>query len=208
MYLSGVDEVVIIGDKPVWIQNITHIPFKDNPDPRFKERNIYFKMREACKLYDSFLMFNDDHFIHSQFDANNFPVMYGGNLRSGWGNNTYRKSVTNTVEWLKGKGLETLNYDIHTPIVYESDKFVEIMKELDWRVPYSYVIKSVYGNTLKLEGEKYPDVKVSSQMQFHRLRKFIDGRPIFSIGERSIGLPMKKLLEEYYPKKSKYEKEF
>ncbi len=37
-------EIILIGDQPKYIQNVTHIFYKDRPELKWKERNIYEKL--------------------------------------------------------------------------------------------------------------------------------------------------------------------
>ncbi len=106
---------------------------------------------------------------------------------------------------LKQMNKDTWNFDIHTPIKYSRDKFIEAMESVDWRKPNGYVIKSLYCNYFDIEGMPHIDLKISTQVPFHRLRKTVEGQDIFSIGDRAIGLPMKKLLDLYFSEKSKFE---
>lgn len=201
------DRVFIIGDKPDWLCNVTHIPFKDNPNIESKERNIMQKILEVCKtdISQQFMFSNDDIFILKDI-PNDYPAYYSGLLPYHKGTiGAYKKSVNNTVEVLTEKGLNCLNYDIHRPCLYDKDLFPEVMSRYDWRKPYGYVIKSLYFNSIGVKGVSSYDLKISAQIPFHRLRKTVEGQDIFSIGDRAIGLPMKKLLDLYFSEPSKFE---
>ena len=198
--------VFIIGDKPDWLCNVTHIPFKDNPNIESKERNIMQKIMVGFEHTEEVYFMNDDHFILQKTDIENYPYYRGGSLvynkdTSG----AYRKSVNNTIEVLKQMNKDTWNFDIHTPIIYNKQLFTEAMSSVDWRKPNGYVIKSLYCNYFGIEGMPHIDLKISMQVPFHRLRKTVEGQDIFSIGDRAIGLPMKKLLDLYFSEKSKFE---
>lgn len=200
------DRVFIIGDKPDWLCNVTHIPFKDNPNIESKERNIVQKIMVGFGHTEEVYFMNDDHFILQKTDIENYPYYRGGSLVYNKGaEGAYKKSVNNTIEVLKQMNKETWNFDIHTPIKYSRDKFFEAMESVDWRKPNGYVIKSLYCNYFGIEGMPHIDLKISTQVPFHRLRKTVEGQDIFSIGDRAIGLPMKKLLDLYFSEKSKFE---
>ena len=210
-YISGVRNVYIIGDKPDWINNVIHVPSKHNPNIHAKEKNICDKILLAFSLpdiTDNIAVFNDDHYICRDIDLVSLPYYYDKelSLKHGVNLNSYRMSINNTVEYLMNKNLPFLNYDIHIPILYKKTEFQDIMKNADWRKPYGYVIKSLYCNSMNIEGVKHPDLKIAWQVPFHRLRKMLEGKDFFSIGDRSIGVPMKKILELYFPDKSKFEK--
>ena len=202
------DRVFIIGDKPDWLCNVTHIPFKDNPNIESKERNIMQKILEACKtdISQKFLFSNDDIFILKDI-PNDYPAYYSGLLPYHKGDKlgAYKTSTNNTINVLQENALTTMNFDIHRPCIYDKDFFPEVMSRYDWRKPYGYVIKSLYFNSIDAEIKQAGDLKISMQLPFHRLRKTVEGQDIFSIGDRAIGLPMKKLLDLYFSEPSKFE---
>lgn len=200
------DRVFIIGDKPDWLCNVTYIPFEDNPNIESKERNIMQKIMVGFEHTEDMYFMNDDHFILQKTDIENYPYYRGGELV--YNKETvgaYRRSVNNTIESLRAMNKPRWNFDIHTPIVYSRDKFKEAMESVDWRKPNGYVIKSLYCNYFDIEGMPHIDLKIATQTPFHRLRKIVEGQDIFSIGDRAIGLPMKKLLDLYFSEKSKFE---
>lgn len=208
-YAIGVDDIVIIGDKPDWLTNVNHIEFKDLANIENKEKNIKNKIMVAFEQlgHDEVGFFNDDHFLLQKTEIEKYPYYRGGYLVYNKGTNgAYRKSVNNTIDALKSMGKDTWNFDVHCPILYQKDKFIEAMNSVDWRKPNGYVIKSLYCNYWGIEGMPHIDLKIHSQVPYHRLRKMVEGQDVFSIGDRAIGIPMKKLFELYFPKRSIYEK--
>ena len=43
-HLKGVGNIFLVGEKPDWVQNVIHIPAKDNPNNWNRARNIYDKI--------------------------------------------------------------------------------------------------------------------------------------------------------------------
>lgn len=192
-------EVIIIGDLPVWVRNVTHIPFKDNEDLKWKERNIFEKI---LLVKDDFLFFNDDHFLLKKFTPDIYH--YSGTLaelKQRYSlSNSFRKTIQNTIN-VYG---DIPNYFRHAPILVERDK-LESLTELDWSIAWSYCIKSAYCHVNEIKGEDYPDLKFRHQISEENIRKQIEGRPYFSTGNAAMGRSMVKVLESLYPNKSIYE---
>lgn len=201
------DRIFVMGDKPEWLQNVVHIPFKDLAGFENKEANIKNKILEVCKtdISDPFIFANDDIFICRDIDLETLPFYYDKELTFKQGEvKNYRRSVNNTYTYLKEKNLPVLNYDIHIPIKYHKGAFQYLMNKISWRVPYGYIIKSLYCNSMNIEGVKHADFKISGQTPFHRLRKMFE-TDFVSIGDNAIGVPMRKILTELFNEKSKFE---
>lgn len=190
-------EITIIGDRPGWIKNVNHIPFKDHRELRFKERNIFLKIL----LFDrDFLFFNDDHFLLAPFHKDTFH--YWGHLSEDilQPGNLFRITIKNTID-LFGR---LKNYFRHNPLFIERDK-LEVLQAIDWNKDYGYCVKSIYCHLNRIEGTEYPDLKIRAYCMEETIKRLIENRPYFSTGSYSVNQPMIKVLEELYPNKSKYE---
>lgn len=209
-YASGVRQVFIVGDCPNFLKNVVHIPFREKSN---KEFNIMSKIVEACKhedVSDDFLFFNDDHFLLRPIDASAYPNYFDGNLID-WDNgkrmyDPYKESVHNTMNVLHRAELPSRHFDIHCPIIYNKDKFMLTMMHYDWDVRSGYVIKSLYANTNKVAATPMKDLKISAGRHIYQIAELIKDRHVFSIGDAGLNDDMRKLLDEIYPDKSKYEK--
>jgi len=60
MYCRDLGQVIISGEKPDWIQNIIHVPCKDEHSPTL---SIWNKTLAGSKETDEFLFCNDDYFF-------------------------------------------------------------------------------------------------------------------------------------------------
>lgn len=163
--LSGFNKVWIVGEYPEWIQNVNHIPFPDEAG-RPSDYNIMRKVSAACEhpeVSENFLFINDDHFIMQPFEASTFPYFCEPSLEKYLyrrGNDTYALRAKNTLKYLQSKSLPTKHFDIHYPIIYNKSLFLEhVTKAVDWN-KQAYVIKSMYANTLKIEGVEAVDYKI------------------------------------------------
>ncbi len=197
-HLKNYRNIYLIGYKPDWIQNVIHIEAKDdNPIP---DNNILNKLYKACDhpdISDSFLFFNDDHFLLQDFDAPNFPYFYWATLKTFLRNRKdgYGMRVRNTMKYLVGNGKPEKHFDIHYPIIYEKAKFKPCFEKLP--VTYhGYVIKSIYANTLEIGGASIPDCKYTTPPNSVNI--------CFSTHPKPSPIVCK-WLEERFPDKSRYE---
>lgn len=195
-HLTGYGKVWIVGYKPSW-QNAEHIPATDPHD--IPDRNIMEKIKLAClnsEVSDSFLFFNDDHFLLSDYQAEAFPYYHMGTIEEYCKNkplsNAYATRVRN-VQSVFGPG--SLMFDIHTPIIYNKKAFLEVVCGQDWGTK-AYTIKSLYGNGMGITGEYMTDGK------FNELPK--PDVKVFSTYPH-VKASIFRFLQERFPEKSKFE---
>jgi hypothetical protein len=202
-HLNGVGNIFIIGHMPEGFINLIHIPCEDDPRNRFRDRNICSKIIAACKdrrVSDNFLMVHDDHFMLEDFEASEFPYYQCGPLVPGQGQ--YAHTKENTISVLG----ECNNYDTHSPILFNKEKFMRSVALADWSKWYGYCLKTLYCVLNGIEGEYYEDMKIRLPLKYEQIIEQISGRKWFSIGDRCfVDNGMKKVLEDLYSKPSKYE---
>lgn len=195
-------QVIIIGDKPQWINNINHIPFKDAPGYKNKERNIFEKL---SLVKEDFFYFNDDYFLLQPFHETtyHFSGTILQSLSTYHRNNECRGTLQNTFN-LYG---DIPSYYHHAPMFINHILF-EDLKELDWSLDYGYCIKSIYCHNNGIEGVEYNDLKIRGPQHEKSILEMIDGRPYFSTDNGAVNTSMIKVLESLYPNKSKYENNY
>lgn len=209
-HLSNFGKVYIIGKLPSFLKDVIHIPYDDVD--RSKETNIYKKVLRACQdetISDQFLFLNDDHFFLQDLDAPTFPYFYKNDLVVTLQRlphyNLYSKSVLRTAQELQQLGLPTNNFDTHTPIIYDKHKFIEVMTKYDWTNRYGFVVKSLYGNSLKIEGVREPDCKLNYEASKEQIYNVIRDRKVWSIGNKAVCSNLVEVLKELYPNPSRWE---
>ncbi len=210
-HLSGVRDVYIIGECPSFITNAKWIPMKDSYK---KERNIMEKLKIACEhpdISEEFLFINDDHFFLKAANADTYPYYFCEPLveavKKRRQESTYTKAMWNTLEALQANGFteHLKNFDIHTPIRYNKQAFIESMKLVDWENPGEYIIKSLYCNSNKIIGCFMPDRKIQKHLDRADIETFLQGAEIFSIADIAINDWMIAYFKELYPNRSKWE---
>lgn len=200
-HLSNYRKVWIIGEHHPQLDNVEFVPFPDKTS--MSDTNIMYKVAHACQhpdITEDFLFFNDDHYLLTDFDAPTFPCYYSKSIEEYLRRRPqdgYRRRVKATYKYLLSKGLPTKFFDTHTPIIFNKAKFLEhVAGGPDWSSPTSFVVKSIYANSLHIEGAKRPDWKK---------KKVPEGAEIFSTTPR-VPAAVQRFLLEKFPTKSKYEK--
>lgn len=204
--------IVIIGECPGFLQNVLHIPAGDDPNIESKERNIMRKVLLACdhpEVSDDFLFTNDDIFILQRIPEK-LPYYYDKSLerkiQARRGVDHYHRAMVNTFNILKAEGLPAMNYDIHYPVIYNKTLFRDVMKMYDWSVQDGYVVKSLYCNTLEVQGVKSPDYKLAKRMMKRDVESYMKGKQLFSIADSAINSQLKYALMARFPEKCRFEK--
>ncbi len=201
-----ISKIWIIGDRTPTLQNVNQVITENAGKSR--DHKIFSKIAAACRIRevsDDFVMFNDDHFLLREIDR--IPYWYDGTVEEIAAYRRYRdgytKALQNTHRYLISYGLPTRYFDVHTPIVYNKEKFLKL-EDMDWEVAYGYTIKSLYCNMNKISGEYLPDCKLNVDEGTDQMRRKLQGRPVFSVGDGSFP-NSGRLLKELYPDKSKWE---
>lgn len=199
-HLTGYRNIWIIGERPEWSQNVNHIPATDRYD--ISDRNIMAKLTLAAEhpeISHDWIMFNDDHFLLAPFEAATFPYYYHQNLDvylKQRGIDAYGKRALATMKHLQDQNLPIKHFDIHTPILYNKELFLKFVSSLNWE-KQSYIIKSLYANSLKIEGTEEKD---------HKLTAPPNGNlKVFSTYPH-MKASVTRFLTEQFPQKSKYER--
>lgn len=212
-HLSGMGQVFIVTDLvgvPNWLDGIIHIPCPDMTNTA--SLNAYTKVLKACqddRVSQSFLLSNDDFFLIKDFEASTFPQFFRGELREKHANpkdTHYPNSKMNTFRELERFGMPKRHYGVHCPMLLDKSKFQFIMSRFNWNTKDGILMRSLYGNMAGVGGTLMKDCKISDYMDLPGLRKTVEGKPFFSIGDTAINRDMMNFLEELYPNKSRYEK--
>lgn len=200
-YLTGVTNLIIIGDPPCWYKG-EFIKAQDYIGR--KQYTIYSKLLIGCELKnctDDFIMFNDDHFMLNHLDVSEIKYWYDESLvntkNKSYGARYYQ-AIQNTLKLVP----HSLNYDIHVPIIYNKSKFRSIFGNKQDEV----CIKSYYSTITGVEGEYMNDLKINQLFSEEAIKELIKNRLFFSTGGSGIREPMIKVLKQLYPTKSQWEK--
>lgn len=210
------NKVVIVGHCPDWVdqKQVLYIPFEQI---WYKERNIMSKLLQVSqdsRVSEDFIHFNDDYFLTNPWDfalPTNFcaTMSLRESLDNGRSFGAYPSIIRRTWEFLHKHALPILHYDVHLPFTFNKDLFVSTMTDtrLIWEDPTKrgYVIRSLYGNMNQIEAQSMKDVKFIDFINWEVGLQVVNKLKIFSSGE-TLTHNVIKVLENLYPKKSRYEK--
>lgn len=161
-------EIFVIGDDPELFDVTVVKPVEREWSHYSPYSNVISKLLDACELAEEFVMMNDDFFIMDDFKTipsfNKGTLLEHLNLRR---YDTYTRAMRNTRNILRDKAYEELNFEMHTPMVFNSKRLKQAIEELIPRLKssQSILIRSYYGNRFMIESERTVDVKNSELYQ-------------------------------------------
>lgn len=210
-HVKNYNEIVIVGEKPSWIQGVIHIPHGDINDIRFKEKNILKKIYAGCiksGLTENLFFSNDDIFFLDEIDALNYPFYYKGTCEQSYKTNssTYKITMKRTMNLIKSRGFKDRNFDTHCPIIYNRHIFVNTFNDIDFETPYGHGIKTLYSTFNKKEGVYMEDLKISRKVSLEEAESMCKGRHVVSCTDAALKTGLGEYLNKLYPEKSSYER--
>lgn len=205
------DRVFFAGYKPTWVQNVIHIPVRQEKGAKHPN-----SLRNQMAAYthpdvsDTFYLFNDDHFILSRFEE--MPILNWGDLNHAISNCnklgvSFRNSMITTRDMLIERGLSTWNYQLHIPCVIPKEQLVQVFTDFKTPAPNGAWLHQVTlaGNIYGWGGESYrDDVKVH---ELYTLPPDLKKRDFLSTSDQSFeyGL-IGQYVRERFSEKCRYEK--
>lgn len=195
------DNVYIVGDAPGWIRNITHIPVKDVYDTKsYKGRilNTWGKLKVACEaksISEDFILFYDDCFVLRTIT--DFFYYHKGTVPKYKNPNGHQMTVLKATKGFKNP----LHFGIHTPMVFNKKKLLNLCKIYD--LNKGVHIKILYGN--------HYDVSPKVQIKDAKIRTIkglsnLEGRTFLSTHNQLEGShEFERVMSGLFPNKSNYE---
>lgn len=198
--VSGIGSVFIATEHlPTWLTNVIHLPIPDDIR-KVADWNIQHKICRAEGISPDFLFMNDDHFIMQPYHVDTFPNYYHSTLDNYCrrrGKDGYGRRCINSMNWLNEHNLKLLFFDIHYPIVYNLQRFKDLMQQIPWeKEKHGFVIKSLYGNYYHLPGTYTHDNKINHLPV---------SLPVFST-YNYVKTSIFTYLQQRFPKKSRFER--
>jgi len=220
------DNLVLIGGYPEWLNKellkngVTVIPYRDSPDPKYRESNIYLKVRYYIDKYNNdreFILANDDYFLLQNWNPYP-PYPYKSTLYESFKDrhqfDPYKSTIGNTLRITHS---DAKNFDIHAPMCIDPVLFLRIFGDsadrknvIDWKTPYGYLLKSLYAQ--HHSGYKCDDIKFNKEQELiDGLRdevRYSDGAisfPYFSTNDPAFTIFTEEIFITLYPQKSRYE---
>ena len=213
--LKGIRKVWIVGEKPDFVKNVTHIQHPDELGGNNADGNIIRKVLRVCQeptLTENFLFINDDHLIMKPVVAAEIPPYRKMDMAplqdEYFQDNSWRGRLWRTKNILLKKGYPAFHFDCHVPIVFNKKLFPEVMSKFDYEKDTGYTIKSLYGNVIHPDGPELKGEKVIVFKPFiladiiNRVRN----RTFVAFNDEGLKIALKQWLYNRFPMPSKYEK--
>lgn len=185
-HFKGLSGVLVVGDKPEWYCG-GHIPLADLKGE--KEKSMQLKVMQAPDDY--ILYSNDDYFAQEDFDET-LPHYYDTTCRD----MAERHSIASYKQMYANCLPDWLNFDIHTPMVMDMDRFRATFAAMDGQTP----IKTTYAQGLP--GLYLADVKIRGQHTTAEIEFLTKDRPFFSTHDSAINADMLDFFSKLYPNAS------
>jgi hypothetical protein len=207
-YGSNIGKVVLVGEKPDFL-DYTKIEHHLFTETGVKDYRIASKIMHACAIgvvKGDFLFCNDDFFFTRPFDCNSFPYYYQGYLHHGDSIATaYQDHLRLTRDYLLSQGTSANHFDMHCPIIYNSEKFMALAPAWEYsKTTIGMVVKSTYANMHRIEGTPYRDVKLKELINENDYKRMASNE-CFSIYDQAWNRGVKSYLERTFTEKSKWE---
>lgn len=200
------DNLILIGiDRPDWLANFNHIPFRDDPQPAFREANIFLKLKYYIDKFsngEEFIFANDDQYLLTEWDGlppyPNKGTLYANKICR-LSNDPYKTTIQNTIQLLGGTAH---NLDVHAPMCMDPYIFNLMFDQVKWATPYGYLLKSIYGH----RHETYDSDDLKFNKPTHLMQpSSLQGYDFFSTNNPAITAETIPFFETLYPVKSRHE---
>jgi hypothetical protein len=203
-------KVFIVGHKPRWIKNISHIAIGDMY-PDNKGASIINKLTNMCinrNVSDDFLFVSDDQYVLFPTRAKDIHTYYtydmrGETLRKG--NRMWMQCLRNARKSLLADGLPCYNYEPHTPLIINKDRYRETMLMYKWE-EIQYPTLSLYFNNVLKHHEKLPNDYRAFFDQEGLDVESIHGHQFLCNTDLGLSFKLMRKLNELFPRKSSFEK--
>jgi len=207
-HLHNVRAIVVVGSIPRCGDLPGH-EFIHLEDPgKCSQFNSMHKTLTAARtpgITDEFLLMNDDFFFTADTDAETFPHYSMGGLEPHikWREDhpsAYGRSLKETFRQLKERGQTLIDFEIHAPIRYTKRGLLRTVSEFDWSPEIKPLLRSLYGNLLKVTEVRKGDCKMAEPNTRENIERRLVGRNYFSIGDGALaGGDVLSFLKEKYP---------
>lgn len=204
-HCTDVEKITIVGERVSFLSEDVEF-HKITEAEGNKEYRIAMKIYNACKagyITGDFAFMNDDFFFTGLYD---WTKNYAKPELKSNGFNHYQKAINDTKEYLLSLGCSTYHFDVHTPIIYNAEKFIDLLPHIrkSQLTSNGMTVKSLYGNIYNLTPTWYEDCKLST-LQTPRDWERIRQTPVISCSDGCWRNGMRAYLKKTYPNKSKYE---
>lgn len=215
--LIDVRNVYVIGENPGFLTDkVIHIYHPDPLSGHNADGNMALKILRACRedsLSDDFLFMNDDFIINKPVVASEIKWMHKGNMKNRpenfWKTEFYRLRLRRTFDVLLDRGLPTMQYDYHAPMLMNKYLFPKVMSEFNFCEDIGYTFRSLYGNYLGLPGTNVRGQKVTVYKYYNidQLSRLVENYQFIGFNDLGLNISLKIWLWLNFKEISIYEKQ-
>lgn len=168
-------------------------------------RNTLIRVCKTDGVSDRFWLFNDDFYVLRRM-TRTVPLhrgeirdhVKGIEARHGRPSG-YSRSLKLCEARLREKGLTTLDYALHVPMLIDKAKALETLEAF----PDCPMFRSLYGNYAKIGGELFDDVKTTDPN-----KQIPDDALFFSTSNKAFAGSVRRQMEQMFPEPCRYEAEY
>lgn len=207
-YGSGFDRLFIVGEKPDFLKNFIHIPYKEAYGPALNTLCKILHAFEKSDISDNVIFTYDDNYLIKPVNLSEYPTYWRRELsdkplRDG----SYWTGLAHTKKILDGLNKPCKDFSVHCPIILNRQKFLEMRPLWDKVIKEQQPIgvRALYCNYHNIEGVKLKDLKYTIAGDANTIEFYQKDRDVFSISDLSLLKGMDKYLEQRYPYKSRWE---
>lgn len=201
------DRVVFVGGKPDKIEPDLYIPMKQECHSKWDNaRNNIYNLCTHTELSNNILLMNDDFFVMRKTDAEKIINRYWGTLKQhierieqkNRGDSKYTRKLEHSLLYFKKHGIdEPLNFETHTPFVFERDKMWLLMEK-----KMNIILRTGYGMFWDCDKIEEKDYKFSKKdFNYNGSERFISSSD-YSFREGEIG----EYIRKTFNKPSRFER--
>lgn len=217
-HCTGYDRIFLVGERPDWIKNVEYYYCPD--DLGCSHKNMFKKILFACHntdIAEEFVLQADDHFYLRPYDFNDILPYEKGELPTQFRDREvaphYRQSLIDTRKWLIQHGYPFRNASQHCGQPYRKSLVLQIEEEIinpgfsfTYGIEPNSTMAAALNKHLGIPYEYRKDRKIKNFNSIEHLIERIGGSFCFSIYDGAFNNGIEKILEMWYPNKSRYEK--
>lgn len=167
--------VYIIGDKPSFGGDYTHLPIKYTWGKGSKSNDEVCAYLTAADFLEKFIIMADDIFILKPWSL---EYQNKGTLEehivSRHSNDWYTRQLRETEDFLEAHGKTTLSYEMHIPVLFTSAQIKEASELIKAHKPM--FIRSIIGNWYSVKSVKREDTKLNKITEDTAIHSSLDSR--------------------------------